>query len=93
MVIDVVDRLARSSPHGRPRLIGRLWTMQLRAINAVVHEPTDLLDDAYLLTGRLVELHREFAHRVLEALDNRHDPKPSTQQDERGSAPVVLLPR
>jgi hypothetical protein len=91
VVIYAVDRLARTSPHGAPRLVGRLWTMQLRAMDAVLNQPADLLDDAYVLTGRLVELHRQFAQRLLEAMDTRNDATSPTREDDGSPAPVVVL--
>lgn len=68
--VEGIDRLTHLGPRARRRQrhnapVAALMTLTRR----LVGEPDDLIDRGYLLTARLVELHREFAQRVLEILD------------------------
>ncbi len=73
LVIAGVDRFARSES-GRPRILGRLWGVQLDVAGALSDEPARLIDGAYAQAQQLLMLHQEFAHRVLEAMDARELP-------------------
>jgi len=80
LVIAVTDRLARNGETGDPRAIGRLWVAQLNLAEIVLGEPVALAEEGYQHVQRLVELHREFAHRLFEAFDTRDlltDPSPA----------------
>jgi hypothetical protein len=71
LVIVMTDRLARKAETGDPRAIGRLWAVQLNLAEILVGEPVSTADEAYRHVQKLVELHREFAHRLFEAFDTR----------------------
>ena len=81
LVLVVTDRLARNADTGDPRVIGRLWGAQLKLAELVIDQPVDLADEAYQHVQRMVELHREFVHRLFEAFDTRDllaEPGPAT---------------
>jgi len=78
LVIVAVDRLARNSETEHPRPLGRLWSLQLDLAGIVLGEPAHVVDSAYVQLQRLVALHREFAHRLLEAIDARELPPPNS---------------
>jgi hypothetical protein len=71
LVIVVTDRAARNAETGDARVIGRLWAFQLNVAELVIGEPVSIADEGYQHVQRLVELHREFAHRLFEAFDTR----------------------
>jgi len=70
LVIATTDQLARDASD-RPRTVGRLWRINLDLAGLVFGEPADVVDGTYGHVLRLVTLHREFAHRVYEAIDTR----------------------
>src|SRR4051812_47804891 len=70
MVIEVVDRLARDRHADRVRLLGRLWAAQLDLLATALGDPERVMDDSYDAATRLLALHREFAHRLLEITDH-----------------------
>lgn len=69
--IALVDRLARDASSERPRLLGRVWRVQLDLAGTVWGEPVDVVDRTYGYVQSLTALHREFAHRLFEAVDIR----------------------
>jgi hypothetical protein len=71
LVLVATDRMARNADTGNARALGRLWAVQLNLAELVFDEPVSLADEAYLHLQSLVDLHREFAHRLFEALDTR----------------------
>jgi hypothetical protein len=71
LVIGMADRVARNAESGDPRAIGRLWAAQLNVAGILLGEPVSLADEGYQHVQKLVELHREFAHRLFEAVDTR----------------------
>jgi hypothetical protein len=93
VVIDVMDRLARDPASGRPRLLGRLWRTQLKVGGLLVDEPVQLVDRLYAVTDRLVSLHREFAHRLFEAIDTRDDPHPHPRETRPAASVTSLTAR
>ena len=70
LVIAASDRLARDASD-KPRPMGRLWRVHLDLTALVFGEPAAVVDGTYGSVLRLVTLHREFAHRVYEAIDTR----------------------
>jgi hypothetical protein len=90
LVIDVVDRLARDSHSGRTRLLGRLWNAQLAGARVLVDEPIHIVDHVYAVTDRFVSLHREFVHRLFEAIDALDEPLDDAT-DSRPRASVTSL--
>jgi hypothetical protein len=93
VVVEAVDRLARARTSNEPRLAGRLWTLQLRAGALLGEEPRQVLDDAYGLAEKLIGLHRQFAQRLLEAMDTRPDPVDAAAASPSASSNVVPLVR
>ncbi len=71
LVIVATDRVARNPETGEARAIGRLWAAQLNLAEIAVGEPVGLADEGYQHLQKLVELHREFAHRLFETFDTR----------------------
>jgi len=71
VVIAMLDHLATRPGSDAPRPLGRWWRMQLDATGLLVDEPLQLLDHVYDTGGRLLALHREFLHRMVEAMDTR----------------------
>lgn len=74
VVVEGLDRMAREM--ARDWLgVGRRWghpgrvDALLALTRRFVGEPVELIDRGYEVTTRLVELHWEFAHRVLEVID------------------------
>ena len=49
--------------------LARLWRLQLDLTGILVGDPSELVDTTYAHAQRLIALHREFLHRVLEAID------------------------
>ena len=89
--VELADRLARSSSTGAPRLLGRLWRLQLEAAAVLSGEPAVLADRAYAALERSVALNRQFAQRLLEAIDIRDHTWPAP---DAKLAPVTrLVPR
>jgi hypothetical protein len=84
--VELVDRLARSSSAGNPRPLGRLWRLQLNVAAALVDDPEEVVDRAYLAVERFVSLHRHFVQRLFEAMDDREG-----SCDTRDLAPVTAL--
>lgn len=78
-VIAMVDRLARDDKTRRPRPLGRVWRVQLDLAGTAFGEPTRLVDAAYAHAQQLAALHREFAHRLFEAMDTREVSAPAPE--------------
>lgn len=70
-VLVVADRIARNPVTGDARVIGRIWAAQLNLAEVVIDEPVGLADEAYQHWHKMVDLHREFVHRLFEACDTR----------------------
>lgn len=71
LVLVVTDRIARNSDTSEARVIGRIWAAQLNLAELVIDEPVGLADEAYEHVQKVVDLHREFVHRLFEAFDTR----------------------
>lgn len=63
LVIVGVSRAADARP------VARVWRVQLDLASVIVGDPARLIDVTYTHAQRLIGLHREFLHRVLEAID------------------------
>jgi hypothetical protein len=79
LVIVLVERLARDGETQRPRVLGRLWRVQLDLAERVLGEPTRIVDAPYAHWQHLLALHREFASRLIEAIETRELPVPGSQ--------------
>lgn len=71
LVIVAVDRLSRDEGSERPRVMGRLWGMQLDLAELVLGDAPGVTDQAYVGLKRALALHQEFAQRLFEAVDTR----------------------
>lgn len=79
-VLVVSDRIARNADTDTARVTGRLWAAQLNFAELVVADPLSIADETYQHAQRMVDLHREFVHRLFEAFDTR---------DLRGTRPTT----
>ncbi|WP_340536878.1 hypothetical protein [Nocardioides sp. GXZ039] len=93
-VIASTDRLARDGDD-QVRPLGRLWRANLALLERLVGDPLGAVDRAYDHTLRVVAMHREFAHRIFEAIDTRGLGETSGSSDDDGAtgATVIWLAR
>ena len=73
LVIAGTHCLMRSAT-GPPRALARLVGVDLERVRLLPAEPSWLIDRPYTQAQRLLSLHREFAHRMMEAIDTREPP-------------------
>jgi hypothetical protein len=71
LVIEAADRLVQLTSH--QTTVKRLLTMQLDAMDTVLGDHAQLVEQSYDTLQRMVALHREFAGRLFEAIDKRDD--------------------
>ena len=79
LVIVLVEHLARDGETQQPRPLGRVWRAQFDLAGKLLGEPTRVIDAPYSHWQQLLALHREFASRLLEAIDARDVPVPGRQ--------------
>lgn len=93
VVVEGLDRMAREMARDWP-VAGRRWghpgrvDALLALTRRFVGEPVELIDRGYGLTARLVELHWEFAHRVLEVIESHQVTDEATDEATRDAARV-----
>ena len=71
IVIESLDRLVGTGGKRVSSASARFRALQFELGSVLVEEPRDFIDDGYDLLQRLLGLHREFAQRLFDVLDNR----------------------
>ena len=70
LVIEGVSRVVHAGPDRLPAVRRRVAQVQLDLTAILIGDPDRFVDSLYAYAQTLMDLHHEFVHRVLEALDS-----------------------
>ena len=86
-VIESFDRVTGAGP-GNFKPFAWITGAQMEMLELVVTDPAQTIDRQYWFVARLLDLHREFAQRLFDVVEQLDGPPPEVHPDV---APVVRL--